>query len=147
MLQIDQQVEREGFVEKWMQFNCHASKYILDILADVEFPLELGSTPTISSILKAYNVSVTTDHVSLLDKIIDYITIVAELRLCKILVFIGLHTVLNENELLELYKHARYQCISLFDIEAADKGLRLPSEKTVIIDKDSCEILLNYDMM
>lgn len=141
---LDSIVNYDGIFERFLEYQNLTLDIIQEVLMYVNMPIEIGDNPTLSTILKAFSVAPKVEQSSLLEGIIDYITIISELQIAKILVCFGLHSVFDSKELDMLYKHCAYQNICLFDFENVDNKNYLPQEKVLIIDKDLCEIVVNY---
>ena len=60
----------------------------------------------------------------------------------KFFVFVNLKSVINNDELLQIYKHCKLEKVGLLLIESSERS-RLKNEKMVIITEDLCEILVN----
>lgn len=58
----------------------------------------------------------------------------------QLLICVGLHDYLEEEELKLIYKTATYEKVHILDIERHQPEHRLSVEKCYIVDKDLCEI-------
>ncbi len=94
----------------------------------------------ITGLLKSYGVKFIDDEPTLISRLVNYMRILTSFSNIQCFVFFNLKTFLCEDELLQLYKEAELNDICLFLIENTLKP-KLPQEKTVIVDRDLCEIL------
>lgn len=93
-----------------------------------------------SDIFKLYNVSFSLEHISLLEKLIEYIKIQSTFLKTKVLVFINLKSYLTTNDLIELYRQAAYNKIHLLLIDNCE-SIKINNEEITLIDKDNCIIV------
>ena len=99
---------------------------------------------SIQTLLKASNVALEEEYDTLLEKIICYLNVLAELKNLKFFVFVNIKSVLEDEDLEKLYYHCQKEKISLLLIESVKIRPLLPQEKAIIITKDLCEILENF---
>lgn len=69
-----------------------------------------------------------------------YIDALVEFCDTKLIVMVNVKSYLNNDEFLELFKHARYMQVPIFCIESHET-YKIEEEKIVIIDSDLCEIV------
>lgn len=104
---------------------------------DIDFNFECNS----KDILKIYNVKLHSESCSLLEKLSVYIKLISTALNAKCLFMMDIKRYLSEEEILTLYKEARYWKVHLVLIESKFER-KLENEKTIIIDKDRCIIRL-----
>lgn len=75
-----------------------------------------------------------------LEKLLLYIDALVEFCDTKLIVMVNVKSYLNNEEFLELFKHARYMQVPIFCIESHET-YKIKEEKIVIIDSDLCEIV------
>ncbi|MGN1099964.1 MAG: type II-A CRISPR-associated protein Csn2 [Christensenellales bacterium] len=141
---FDKLVTDENRYTDYLNYIEISDEYINTLITEAPFNVEIGEQPLPSAVLKAFNVAPKSDYSSLLEKLVDTIGLVANLFIADIVIFFGIKTVLTSPELNKLIKFASQNGISLLDFEAFDNGTRIENEKILIIDKDFCEILINY---
>ena len=78
------------------------------------------------------------------EKIVAYIDIFAELKRVDVFVFVGLKSVLPDDELALLYRHCELKKIALLLIESHRVRPPLAPERSIIITDDLCEIVENF---
>lgn len=101
----------------------------------ITFNLELDW----NNLFKLYSVRLEEEYDSLLEKMIDYIRILANICNVEILCLVNITGYFNDFELQQLYKMAHYNKVYLLLIETHEKtGIK--GEKCVIIDSDLCLI-------
>ncbi|MEG2414208.1 MAG: type II-A CRISPR-associated protein Csn2 [Clostridia bacterium] len=107
----------------------------------VDFQITYDESFSIEDIIKLLNVKFEEKAFdSVLDKLIDFVSVASEFSICEIIVFVNIKSYLSEAELKELYKCAQYKKVNLFLLENCNKT-KIEGEKIVIIDEDKCEIL------
>lgn len=140
-------LESVAFGEKLSAFNELTAKsvfFLEELAEEVSFALDYDEMQPID-FLKAAGLKFEKNYESLEEKIICYINALIELKKCEFFVFVNLKSVLNDEKLLQVYKHCRLEQVGLLLIENASRRPVLPCEKAVIITDDLCEILANYD--
>lgn len=146
---LHKRLEAVVFSEKLVEFNALTSK-MMEFLGNIsfEFPFLLQyKEPQPTDYFKASGLKLENDYESLEEKIICYINAMIELKKCEFFIFINLKSVLNDDKLLQIYKHCRLEQVGLLLIESKKSRPLLSSEKAVIITEDLCEILENYEEM
>jgi CRISPR type II-A-associated protein Csn2 len=129
-----------GFLE-----NCNSFVgFLQDIEQTVNLELAFDDEIELQSILKAFNVRIKEQYDSLVQKIISYVNVLVEVSRVEVLCLVNIKSVLSAEDLQELFKHCSYQKVSLLLIEYVIKQPLAEFEKAIVIDKDLCEILVNY---
>ena len=138
-----QQMKEAG--NEWMlgkeEFTGYGINLLENILSDMGFDqaaydLELDW----NDIFKLFRVRVEEDYNTLLEKLISYLRVCAELLRIRLLLFVNLKSYLSGEELEELYHMAGYLKIQLLLVESHERE-KLPAEKCYIIDSDQCLIV------
>lgn len=93
-----------------------------------------------NNIFKIYNLRISNNFNSLIEKLIEYIKILSSLKICSILCCVNLKSYLSIEELRYLYEMASYYKISLLLIESHEYE-KLSSESVLVFDKDRCVIV------
>ncbi len=141
-----------SFLEKQMwseEMFMQTSKTISSIcaylshLADcTNYPLTFADQISGIVLLKAAELRLETESVTLLERLDAYISAVREFLKKDVFFFVGLHSYLTTNELELLYRSAAYQKNKLFLLEGYESDF-LPQESRVILDKDLCQLNLS----
>lgn len=129
---------------KFQKVKAENEKFLLELFASEEFALEYNEF-TVEALLKICNVRPEKNYSTLLDKIICYLNIFAELKGVSNFVLVGLKNVLDDDELHLLYHHCRLHKLSLLLIECGKIRPLLAEERAIIITDDLCEIVENFD--
>lgn len=74
--------------------------------------------------------------VSLFDKIIFIAEICTQLKICSVLVFVGLKNYFDDKEISQIYKMAMYNNLNIVTLEKGDAPSPLSNEKIIWIDED-----------
>lgn len=140
------ELEKVACGEKIVGFNELSSNtlaYAHDLAFCLPFSLEFNDPQPID-IFKMLGVKFEKNYDSVEEKIICYINALIELKKCEFFVFVNLKSVLDDEKLLEVYKHCEAEQVGLLLIESGKVRPLLPCEKAVIITEDLCEIVENY---
>jgi CRISPR-associated protein Csn2 len=115
---------------------------MIEYRSNVDISLSVSEDLDVISLLKLFDVKIETNYNSLIEKLINYINILCSIKKIDILFLVNIKSYLSEENINELYKHCFYNKINLFLLESS-LNYSLPCEKTVLIDKDLCEIMVN----
>ncbi len=121
-------------------------EFFENLFVPSDFALEYNELQP-SDLFKACSVKFSKTYDTLLEKIICYINILVELKRSKFVIFVGLRSVLTDEELTVLYEHCEREHIGILLIESTKVRPLLPRESAVIITQDLCEILENFPDM
>lgn len=133
-----------SLIFKFQETKAEIDKFLIELCETENFALEYGEI-TLDALLKSYNVKPAENYQTLLEKIICYINIFTELKGICFFAFVGLKSVLSDDDLRLLYRHCRLHKLSLLLIECSKVRPILPEEKAIIITEDLCEIVENFD--
>lgn len=114
--------------------------YLDKLFESISYPLSHSSEMNILDVFKLAGVKLEITHESLLEKIIDYITVIQEFFGIDFFVFVNLKSYLLEEELEKLHEFLCYEKFQLLLLESVDREKRWDWEEVRIIDKDLCEI-------
>lgn len=114
-------------------------EYIYKIIEDYGEYLEINGEIDIVSMLKSLDVKIKNYPEISINKLIDYMCIIAELFNIYNFCFINLKDIFSEEELIEFYKYIRYNDFKVVLVENK-KSKILKTENTFLIDEDLCEI-------
>ena len=117
--------------------------YLLDLQKNIciDFDIELISNIDLieDDILKLINFEIKDKYDSILDKIINYMKIINQLRKIKIFIFLNLSVYLNKEEIKLLLKESKYYDFKIILIENNEEIIDLFDAKR-ILDEDLCLI-------
>lgn len=117
--------------------------YLLDLQKKIciDFDIELISNIDLieDDILKLINFEIKDKYDSILDKIINYMKIINQLRKIKIFIFLNLSVYLNKEEIKLLLKESKYYDFKIILIENNEEIIDLFDTKR-ILDEDLCLI-------
>ena len=116
--------------------------YMLKLFDKVDYSLSFDIE--LDSIFKLCGIKLQEIYENLVEKIIDYINVLIELKIADLLILVNLKSYINLSDLQELYKHCIYKDFSLLLIENNFREPVSNEERVLIIDNDLCEILVNY---
>ena len=121
------------------ELQTHLINYMDSVIQSVSYHLEYQESLDLKALFKMMGVSVGKLSGTLLERLVDYLSILH--RICGISIFVipNLKYYLSEEELQELYKFARYEKLFLIIIEGLQSQI-LQYEKSWIFDKDYCII-------
>lgn len=132
---------KENFYEKTNLLNSNIIKYMDELLIKVPYPVTYSENLDIADFLKAVNVCIDDCSETFLEKITNYIKIIASLNNIKVVFMLNIKSYLDIKDIEELYKEARYNKIFLVLIENIVRD-KIENEDILIIDKDLCTILI-----
>lgn len=125
--------------QRTQELISYITKYIYTITEDEENELTADIPEDINGILKAFNVRFSEDNMDLSEKILEYITAVNKFKGEKVFFFVNLRSYLTDKQTELLFKSMTLKKMKVICIENIEHT-RIPSEKTIIIDKDMCVI-------
>lgn len=125
----------ESFYIELNEINKLLSKLLKDKLNQAILDLELEEELKIKELLKTYNVHISRNNEDdILVDLVNYLEIIDELNLCKLVFIINLKSYLNEEQIKEVYKFILYKKIKVILIET-NKYKKIENEKKLIIDE------------
>lgn len=117
--------------------------YVMNIVQNMEWELTYSDKMDIHSLLKIADIRFDDMQETLVEKILDYMKVACELLDVKCFVFVHLLSYLTEYEVEKFYEYVHYQKICVLLLENRQPDMVEKFAETIIIDKDSCEIVLN----
>ena len=114
-------------------------EYFFQIEEESEYCLEADLNIDITNIMKASGIRLAVFGDTFLEKLIQYIKIMAGVLEKKLIIFVNLCSYLNNSQLSQILETAAYNEIALLLIENHQKDFP-DSLSYYIIDKDGCEI-------
>lgn len=114
-----------------------------DIIMEYSFELERKENIEIQDYLKLIGLRVQQPLIkTVYERMVSIIDIIAFTELCKLLILVNAKLYLEETELIELYKYARYNRVDLLLIEYGNADYSIDYEKILLIDEDYEEYVI-----
>lgn len=113
--------------------------YVERLIIRTEYDLSYNANLNFPDLLKILNVKFEEQDQTLVSRIIDYLSLSNEILGIKLFIFLNLKVLLEDNEILEIYKHCHYNKVNILLIEG-NIQIKIPGEKLYIIDEDLCDI-------
>lgn len=133
-------------LEKRIKFDELVLKFtngFMKFLYDINIELDCEETIEVKDALGMIKIKpLISDEFSILEKLIQYVNICAELKLIKLLVLVNVKSYLSQIDLVAFYKHCIYKGINVLLLESHHVDDLLEYEKKVLIDKDFCDIII-----
>jgi len=127
--------------EETIELNCRILDYIDKLIMTVPYSIKYNCDMDITGLLKVYGVEINSDSDGLLEKLVCYIKLVAQICGINVFVLVDIKHFLTEEELNALYETVFYEKINIVIIEPVQTN-KINGEKSCIIDKDLCIIEL-----
>ena len=116
-----------------------STKYLYDLLENIEYNLDVDAEFDVSYLLKGANVKFSNKYDSLAEHLIDYMNTSNSLDNDKLYIFVNLRSFINDKDIEMFYKTAIYNKLKILVLSGFDsKGVDY--EKKTIIDSDLCQI-------
>lgn len=113
---------------------------VTDIIMDVNIDFDYDGEFDIKEALDMLGLKILKDD-SLINTMIQYINICAELHLYKVIVCVQIKAFLTDEELEMLYRHSLSRGIALILLENHHQENIIKNEKKVFIDTEYCDII------
>lgn len=133
------EISEETLIQEYAEVNKNIIEYLEKIVQHVPYALEFDLDLDLNTLLKMYNVRISSLSEGLLENIIEYMRTMSRICNVRIFTFVGLKQYLTSDELEQLYEFVFYEKIYLISIESIFIK-RLEGEKCWILDKDLCII-------
>lgn len=125
---------------KGVELHSQICNYLELLLEKIPYPVRYNEEWNILELLKAYGVELEEECDDVCEKLFNYINLINQVCGISIFIAVNLLQYLTENQILELYKMAKYSKIQLVLIEFNISGEKRECEDIYIIDKDGCII-------
>lgn len=134
-------IENQYLLNKFSfsEINHFLKSYIFDLTKDIQIDIDILEEPNFINLLKAYQIKVKLEEGSLLENLINYLEVLVELELVKVIIFLNLKLYFSRRELEVIYNFCKENEIQLIDIEKF-QGEKINMEQYYIVDDDLCEI-------
>lgn len=136
LLQISQQ---EKMYLQTLELKNQIYTYMIALEVESGYDINVSPDIDMNTVFKASKVTLECEEKTYFERLVQYIKVLSELLHIKVIVFVNLRSYLNEKQLQELMKEAKYLEIALLLIECIQRPLLL-NERLYIIDLDGCEI-------
>lgn len=130
--------KEEQMYLKTMELFRHIQEYMMELEQCTDYILEYDQDFEISVVLKAVNVRYETKETDFLERLIQYIKIMAAVGV-KLFIFVNLRSYLSDYQMKEIIKETQYQEVQCLFMENQQRSC-IEGGKRCILDKDRCEI-------
>ena len=117
-------------------------QYFLETLQCLDVDLETSPTVEVKDVCAMFGLTPFCATDSIACKIEQFITLCAELKLCRVLVLIQAKAYMDDLSLESVYRNALRHRIGLIMVESAHRQEKLYAEKKIIVDKDFSDQIL-----
>ena len=94
-----------------------------------------------NDLFKLLDVKIDSQYENLLDKMISYLKILADLRDVRLLILLNFVSFFEKEEIKEIIRMARYLNVTVLFVEKTEPACWYDTESRYIIDKDNCIIV------
>lgn len=130
--------EEEMYI-KTVELLRHLQEYMLELEQCTEYILEFDQETDMSALLKAVNIHYETRDMYFLERLVQYMKVLAAVVGIKVFMFVNLRSYLTDHQMQEVIKEMKYQNIKGLFIESQQRSC-MEGVKQYIIDVDRCEI-------
>ena len=130
--------QEEYFLSKSM-LNTETVRYLKDISQKLPYAIQFVTDLNEVELFKIYDVKLEDKFSSLLEKLTEYLKILALLRNIRLVILVNLRDYLSSTQVKELYKTVFYYKINVLLVESSQKE-RLNCEDYHILDEQDCLI-------
>lgn len=123
-----------------LELHSHICNYLENLLEKTLYPIKYEDEWNVLDLLKLYNVEIEESYDDVCEKLFDYVKLMNQVCGIQIFITVNLKQYLTDNQLLELYKLARYSKIQLVLIEFNMYNKKVEGEEIYILDNDACII-------
>lgn len=130
----------DRFYSEGLELHSHICSYLEHILEKIPYPLSYNEEWNVIELFKFYDVELEETCDDICETLFHYIEFMSQVCGVHIFVAVNIKQYLTENQLIELYKLARYSKIQLVLIEFGMYHEKIEGEEIYILDKDDCII-------
>lgn len=130
--------EEEMYI-KTVELLRHLQEYMLELEQCTEYILEFDQETDMSALLKAVNIHYETRDMDFMERLVQYMKVLAVVVGIKVFMFVNLRSYLTDHQMQEVMKEMKYQNIKGLFIESQQRSC-MEGMKQYIIDVDRCEI-------
>lgn len=117
-------------------------QYFARLILLSEFPVEYEHGENLSALLKAMDIRVDLEDLSVPEALCEHISLYHQLMGRGCVVLVRVKDLMTPDELRRFYQMAGYQKWNLLLLEAHGQEERLPEEQHRLFDRDLCELIL-----
>lgn len=97
--------------------------------------------PELSDLIKLGNIKLAEESNDLLEKTVDFIDAVVNIKRKSAFVFVNLKKSMSDEKIVDLYKHCELEKVGLLLIEGRSQCNKLKDETVVTVTEDLCELI------
>ena len=131
--------KEEQMYIKTVELLRHLQEYMLELEQCTEYILEFDQETDMSALLKAVNIHYETRDMDFMERLVQYMKVLAVVVGIKVFMFVNLRSYLTDHQMQEVMKEMKYQNIKGLFIESQQRSC-MEGVKQYIIDVDRCEI-------
>lgn len=135
-----QTISEEYAYEDLSVINSDIVTYLDKISQKLPYQIDYNLELEPIQLFKQYDVHLDLDGTTLLEKVLNYIQLEKILCNANLIIFVNLRAFFSDEQIVEIYKTANYNKMSIFLIET-QKRVNITGEKYCIIDSDKCVII------
>lgn len=113
---------------------------ISTITKDIDIEFSISEEVDVKSVFSMFNLVPCVDD-SILSKLLQFINVISELKLYKVIVLVQVKAYLSTEDICELYKYSLYKKVPLIIVENNYHKIKLKYEKKLFVDDEFCDIL------
>ena len=129
----------ENYFDKFQEINTDILNLLDQAILDLPYDISFDCIKDIKDVIKICDITFQEKQLSLLEKITDYIKLESKILKLKCIIFVNLHSFLDDDEIMLLYKEAFYQKVQIIMIESHEISKK-SCERVHIIDQSQCII-------
>lgn len=137
---IEKESENEYNYLKKLEALADMKKYFLDLVFDLEYPLEIGEKFDMVYFFKALGVKIKEDYDSFVEKIVDYMDLFTNILGVDVFFTVNLTQYLDDEEIRLFVDNVKMKNILVLDFGTIDTCRKSVANK-LIFDEDLCRIL------
>lgn len=130
---------------KFIKFNEFANEFkenFIALLDDLDIETTVTDDYELKNALNFIEFKPENFDDSLVDKIMQYINIITETNIYKLLCFVNLKAYLDTKSIESIFKYSLYKKLPIILIEYHHDNIVIENEIKLLIDKDLCDILI-----
>ena len=129
----------ENYFDKFQEINTDILNLLDQAILDLPYDISFDCIKDIKDVIKICDITFEEKQLSLLEKITNYIKLESKILKLKCIIFVNLHSFLDDDEIMLLYKEAFYQKVQIIMIESNERTKK-SCERVHIIDQSQCII-------
>jgi len=139
---MKEQVMTSDEIEMFYKINADMGNLIERAIVALNFPIQYEEVEDVTTFLKLMNVALLVEEgESLVEKLTEYIKVVAQVLGIKVVVLANVQPYLSEADLRYIKKIAEYEKVTVLFIDNDEKECYNCYDAKYIIDADLCEII------